>query len=43
MNIDLILILADVGIFVGGFILGKFHERYQWNKLIHMGILPKPY
>jgi hypothetical protein len=24
------------------FLLGKYHERINWNKLIEKGILPKP-
>ena len=37
--------LIPLGISVGiavGFIMGKYHERIEWNKLIQAGKLPKP-
>ena len=27
---------------VVSFIVGRYHERFQWNKLIKMGKLPRP-
>lgn len=24
------------------FLIGKYHERFNWNKLIEKGVLPKP-
>jgi hypothetical protein len=27
---------------VVAFIVGKYHERIQWNKLIKLGKLPRP-
>ena len=29
-------------VFGVGFVLGKFYERVQWNKLIQAGIIPTP-
>lgn len=31
-----------VSVFAVGFVLGKFYERVQWNKLIQNGIIPTP-
>lgn len=28
--------------FTVGFILGKYHERINWNKLIRKGVIPRP-
>lgn len=37
------MILVAITIaFMGGILLGKLHERIEWNKLIQSGILPKP-
>lgn len=44
MHTDCIYIVF-YAMFVGivtGLVVGKFHERIQWNKLIQSGILPKP-
>ena len=34
--------LAPLIAMLAGFIVGKMHERYEWNKLIENGTIPKP-
>ena len=36
-----ILSANTIGIALG-FVWGKIHERWEWNKLIQKGIIPKP-
>jgi len=43
MNIYIALPFIVVSNIIMGFVLGKFHERYEWNKLIKKNIIPKPF
>jgi hypothetical protein len=37
----LTLILLPI-VAITGFIIGKYSERFQWNKLIKQGKIPRP-
>lgn len=34
--------LPIMGTFIIGFVIGKYHERVMWNKLIETGKIPRP-
>jgi hypothetical protein len=35
--------IGFIGNLILGIVLGKYHERFEWNKLIRQGKIPKPY
>jgi hypothetical protein len=39
---ETIIITSLIVTSVMSFILGKYHERINWNKLIEKGVFPKP-
>jgi len=37
-----LIVMSLITTAVVSFLIGKYHERINWNKLIERGVLPKP-
>jgi uncharacterized transporter YbjL len=45
LDIQMIALALIVSIFssaIFGFLVGRYHERMQWNRLIDKGLIPRP-